>query len=132
MASRCGDLDPAVVLHLQNTLGLSTKEVDTLMNKKSGESALRAAPLSAARVTDVASEPARRVRGARCSWLSLAALHGSRAEGRMLTQGEPRLVCVRCAGLLGLCGASDVRGVLALRDKGEPKGTLALDMLVYR
>jgi hypothetical protein len=36
------------------------------------------------------------------------------------------------AGLLGVCGASDVRAVLALRDKGEHRGQLALDMLVYR
>lgn len=36
MGTRCGDLDPAVVLHLQTELGLSIKETDTLLNKKSG------------------------------------------------------------------------------------------------
>ena len=36
MGTRCGDLDPAVVLYIQNVLGKSTKEMDTLMNKQSG------------------------------------------------------------------------------------------------
>lgn len=36
MGTRCGDLDPAVVLYVQNLLGKSTKEMDTLMNKQSG------------------------------------------------------------------------------------------------
>ena len=38
MGTRAGDMDPAVVLHLQNELGLTVKEMDTLLNKKSGES----------------------------------------------------------------------------------------------
>mmetsp|Transcript_10779 Transcript_10779/g.23171 ORF Transcript_10779/g.23171 Transcript_10779/m.23171 type:complete len:456 (+) Transcript_10779:58-1425(+) len=70
MATRCGEVDPAVVLHLQDELKLSTKETDTLLNKKSG--------------------------------------------------------------LLGLCGQSDVRSVIELRDQGDPHATLALDMFVYR
>lgn len=36
MGTRSGDLDPAVVLHLQTQLGLSVKEADNLLNKKSG------------------------------------------------------------------------------------------------
>lgn len=36
MGSRSGDMDPAVPLHLMNILGLSTKEMDTILNKKSG------------------------------------------------------------------------------------------------
>ena len=36
MGSRCGDIDPAIVLYLQNELNLSADEVDTLLNKKSG------------------------------------------------------------------------------------------------
>ena len=36
MGTRAGDMDPAVVLHLQTQLGLSVKETDTLLNKKSG------------------------------------------------------------------------------------------------
>lgn len=39
MGTRSGDLDPAVVLHLQNTLKLSPKDTDTLLNKKSGKPA---------------------------------------------------------------------------------------------
>ena len=36
MGTRVGDMDPAVALHLQNELGLTVKETDTLLNKKSG------------------------------------------------------------------------------------------------
>jgi acetate kinase len=36
MGTRCGNIDPAVVLYLVNELGLSTAEVSDLMNKKSG------------------------------------------------------------------------------------------------
>jgi acetate kinase len=36
MGTRCGDIDPAVVLHLQTELGYSAEEVNDLMNKKSG------------------------------------------------------------------------------------------------
>ncbi len=36
MGTRCGDIDPAIVPYLQNTLKLTPSEVDTLMNKKSG------------------------------------------------------------------------------------------------
>lgn len=36
MGTRCGDIDPAVVSFLMEKEGLSTKEVDNLMNKKSG------------------------------------------------------------------------------------------------
>lgn len=70
MGTRCGDLDPAVVLHLQNQLKLNTKDTDTLMNKKSG--------------------------------------------------------------LLGIAGNNDLRSVIKLRDEGNAKGKLALDMFVYR
>jgi len=36
MGTRCGDIDPAVVTFLQNKLYLSTKEIDEILNKKSG------------------------------------------------------------------------------------------------
>jgi acetate kinase len=36
MGTRCGDLDPAVPLHLIQDLGLSPEEVDDLLNKESG------------------------------------------------------------------------------------------------
>lgn len=36
MGTRCGDLDPAVVLYIQNVLGKSPRDMDTLMNKQSG------------------------------------------------------------------------------------------------
>ncbi len=36
MGTRCGDIDPAIVPFIMEKEGLDTKEVDTLMNKKSG------------------------------------------------------------------------------------------------
>ncbi len=36
MGTRCGDIDPAIVPFLMNKEGLTTKDVDTIMNKKSG------------------------------------------------------------------------------------------------
>jgi len=36
MGTRCGDLDPGVVLHLQSELGLTVDEVSTLLYKQSG------------------------------------------------------------------------------------------------
>ena len=36
MGSRCGDIDPAIVLYMQRELMLSVDEVDMLLNKKSG------------------------------------------------------------------------------------------------
>jgi acetate kinase len=36
MGTRCGDIDPAVVLYLVEVLGLSLHETDELLNKKSG------------------------------------------------------------------------------------------------
>lgn len=36
MGTRCGDIDPAIVLHLMNELQMTSSEINTLMNKKSG------------------------------------------------------------------------------------------------
>jgi acetate kinase len=36
MGTRCGDLDPAVILYLQRNLGLSPEEIDDLLNRQSG------------------------------------------------------------------------------------------------
>ncbi|MFF7727386.1 acetate kinase [Streptomyces sp. NPDC008001] len=36
MGTRSGDLDPAVIFHLSRNAGMSTDEIDTLLNKKSG------------------------------------------------------------------------------------------------
>ncbi|MBQ1092477.1 acetate kinase [Streptomyces sp. B93] len=36
MGTRSGDLDPAVIFHLTRVGGMSTDEIDTLLNKKSG------------------------------------------------------------------------------------------------
>jgi acetate kinase len=36
MGTRCGDIDPALVIHLQRVEKLSPDEVDTLLNRKSG------------------------------------------------------------------------------------------------
>jgi acetate kinase len=36
MGTRSGDMDPAVIFHLMRVAGMSTDEIDTLLNKKSG------------------------------------------------------------------------------------------------
>lgn len=36
MGTRCGDLDPAIPIHMQQQLGLSVDEVNNILNKKSG------------------------------------------------------------------------------------------------
>ncbi len=36
MGTRCGSIDPAIVPFLVNRMGMTAKEVDTMMNKKSG------------------------------------------------------------------------------------------------
>jgi len=36
MGTRCGDIDPALVLYLMNAVGLSPDEMDALLNKESG------------------------------------------------------------------------------------------------
>lgn len=36
MGSRCGDIDPAIVVYMQRKLDMSVDEVDALLNKKSG------------------------------------------------------------------------------------------------
>ena len=36
MGTRCGDIDPAILVYIQNQLGLSVDEVNNLINKKSG------------------------------------------------------------------------------------------------
>ncbi len=36
MGSRCGDIDPAIVLYLQNELDFNSDKVNTLLNKESG------------------------------------------------------------------------------------------------
>jgi acetate kinase len=36
MGTRSGDIDPAVVFHLERVGGMATDEIDTLLNKKSG------------------------------------------------------------------------------------------------
>lgn len=36
MGTRCGDLDPAIPIHMQQQLGMSVEEVNNILNKKSG------------------------------------------------------------------------------------------------
>lgn len=36
MGTRCGDIDPALPIHMQQNLGLSVDEVNVILNKKSG------------------------------------------------------------------------------------------------
>ena len=36
MGTRCGDIDPAIVTYMMNETGMDTKEMDNVLNKKSG------------------------------------------------------------------------------------------------
>jgi acetate kinase len=70
MGTRSGDIDPAVVFHLERVAGLGTDEIDTLLNKKSG--------------------------------------------------------------LLGLCGANDMREIGRRMAEGDEAAQLAFDVYVHR
>jgi acetate kinase len=70
MGTRSGDIDPAVVFHLERVGGMSTDEIDTLLNKRSG--------------------------------------------------------------LLGLCGANDMREIGRRMAAGDERARLAFDVYVHR
>ena len=70
MGTRSGDVDPAVVFHLERVGGMGTDEIDTLLNKKSG--------------------------------------------------------------LLGLCGANDMREIGRRMAEDDPRARLAFDVYVHR
>jgi len=36
MGTRCGDIDPAIIFYMQNNLNLTIKEIENILNKKSG------------------------------------------------------------------------------------------------
>lgn len=36
MGTRCGDIDPAIIFYLENELNLNIKEIESILNKKSG------------------------------------------------------------------------------------------------
>jgi acetate kinase len=70
MGTRSGDIDPAVVFHLERVGGMGTDEIDTLLNKRSG--------------------------------------------------------------LLGLCGANDMREIGRRMGEGDPDARLAFDVYAHR
>lgn len=70
MGTRCGDLDPSVITYMIEELGLKTKQVTELLNKKSG--------------------------------------------------------------LLGLCGKSDMRDIIAMAKEGDQPAQIAIAVFVYR
>jgi acetate kinase len=70
MGSRCGDLDPSVVLYFIEVLGLQVGQVSDLLNKQSG--------------------------------------------------------------LLGLCGKSDMRDIIAMAEQGDERAQVAIEVFVYR
>lgn len=49
-----------------------------------------------------------------------------------LTTKQMDVVLNKQSGLLGVCGQNDLRSVIDLRESGDVKGTLALDMFVHR
>jgi len=70
MGTRCGDLDPSVPLYLARTMGMSTDDIEDLLNHDSG--------------------------------------------------------------MKGLCGATDMRDIHRLADRGDQQARLAIDMYCYR
>lgn len=70
MGTRCGDVDPSVIIYLIEELGLSTGQMTDLLNKKSG--------------------------------------------------------------LLGLCGKSDMRDIIAMAESGDKPSQMAIEIFVYR
>lgn len=70
MGTRCGDLDPSIIIYLMEELGLKSEQITDLLNRKSG--------------------------------------------------------------LLGLCGKSDMRDIIAMANKGDKLSKMAIDIFVYR
>lgn len=70
MGTRCGDLDPSVIIYLIEELGLSSEQITDLLNRKSG--------------------------------------------------------------LLGLCGKSDMRDIIAMANSGDKLSKMAIEIFVYR
>lgn len=70
MGTRCGDLDPSVIIYFIEKLGLSLEQISDLLNKKSG--------------------------------------------------------------LLGLCGSSDMRDIIAMAKSGDQASQMAIELFVYR
>lgn len=70
MGTRCGDLDPSVIIYLIEEFGLSSEQIIDLLNRKSG--------------------------------------------------------------LLGLCGKSDMRDIIAMAKSGDKPSKMAIEIFVYR
>lgn len=70
MGTRCGDIDPSVIIYLIEELGLKTEQITDLLNKKSG--------------------------------------------------------------LLGLCGKSDMRDIIAMANNGDQSAKMTIELFVYR
>lgn len=70
MGTRCGDLDPSIIIYLIEELGLTSEQITDLLNKKSG--------------------------------------------------------------LLGLCGKSDMRDIIAMAKSGDKPSQMAIEIFVYR
>jgi acetate kinase len=70
MGTRCGDLDPSIIIYLIEELRLSSEQITDLLNRKSG--------------------------------------------------------------LLGLCGKSDMRDIIAMAKRGEKPSQMAIEIFVYR
>ncbi len=56
MGTRCGDMDPAIVTFLQKEEGMNAKEVDNMMNKKSGALGLSGVSSDFRDIEDAAAE----------------------------------------------------------------------------
>ena len=111
MGTRPGALDPGVVLYLFQTLGLSAKEVETMLYKKSGLLGISGISND---MRDLLGEPRRR-RAAGRGLLRLPRRQGDRRAGRVLG-GIDGLVFT--AGI-GENSAGDPRAASARRARGS-------------
>jgi hypothetical protein len=92
MGTRCGDLDPAVPLYLQQQMGMSAAEVDTLLNKRSGV-------LGVAGVADMRALDARRAQGdSRCASQHAQSCDSGQRGGVAAAADMPALYARRAQG----------------------------------
>lgn len=103
MGTRCGDMDPSIVIYMIKQLGLSAEEVDTILNKKSGVLGI-SGKSSDFRDLDQGAEAG----DERCA-LALAMFHNRVREtiGAYATMFDGKIDAITFTGGIGENGAKD-------------------------
>lgn len=109
MSTRCGDIDPAVVIYLAEHCGMRAADIDKLMNKQA-----RVGPPA---VLDVASQ---------CTILRFAPYEGCVVAIEKIVSADG--FATLQSGFLGLTGDSDLRSVIAAADSGNAQAKLAIEV----